>query len=206
MTFPDIGAARPAISRRSVVLPPPFGPASAITSPWRPARSTSSSTGTPSKPAAAPETVQASPPGARILGAGIAAAGRHAAGSASVTQPRSTTSSASAPGISLLRRCSDTITARPPAVARRAAASSSSAPSGSSCDVGSSRTTSRGRIASADASASRWRSPPLKVRTARPARCSMPTSWRASPTRWAISRCGMAAFSSPNATSRSTVA
>ncbi len=81
-------------------------------------------------------------------------------------------------------RCSATTTANP---ASRPAASIAvmmlAAPSGSSWLVGSSRTSRRGRVASAEAIATRCRSPPESSPGRRSARCSVPTARIAQSTR-----------------------
>src|SRR5450759_4906940 len=60
--FPDIGDRAPAMSRSKVVLPPPFGPERATTSPWWPNASIESSTTRPPKPALTPASDQARGP------------------------------------------------------------------------------------------------------------------------------------------------
>src|SRR6202521_1699405 len=201
-TFPDIGAIAPAMSRRKVVLPPPFGPETTTTSPWWPATSIESSTTRPPKPAVTPASDHATGP--RLDRIGRVADRLGAAGQAALTDPRSTMSDALVCVSNRSSRCSAMTAARPCSTRFLTASSTIDAPSASSCDVGSSSTTRRGRIARAEASATRWRSPPLNVRTLRPARCAAPAAWSASSTRAAISRGGRAMFSSPKATSRST--
>ena len=85
------------------------------------------------------------------------------------------------------------------------AARTAAAPHGSSWEVGSSRATSAGRRTRTEASCTRWRSPPERVERRRLRRPSIPSEAIASSTRSCISARGRPAFSSPKATSRSTV-
>src|ERR1700676_425277 len=94
-TLPADGCTAPAIRRSRVVLPPPFGPQSATTSPRCPAASTESSTTRPPKPALAPASDHATGPrddgvDVRALGLGDV----DGVGGAVVTEPLSTVTSA----------------------------------------------------------------------------------------------------------------
>ena len=98
-------------------------------------------------------------------------------------------------------RCSDTSTAQ----GRRSTRSkNASAASGSSCEVGSSSSSSLGRSASAEARQTRCSSPAESSETARSARCRAPTAASASSTRGQISADATPTFSRPNATSFAT--
>src|SRR5260370_5669646 len=77
--FPATGDSAPATSRSKVVLPPPFGPESAITSPWWPVRSTASRTGRPPNPAVTPASDHATAPpreGVERIAGGLYATGQ----------------------------------------------------------------------------------------------------------------------------------
>ncbi len=121
------------------------------------------------------------------------------------TAPTPSTTARSASGAARSRRCSASSTVVPRSALRRAtAASTSSAPWGSSCDVGSSRTSADGDAASAPAIATRWRSPPDSVVGARRRRCAMPSASSVSSTRRRIAVSERPRFSSTNAMSCST--
>ncbi len=90
----------------------------------------------------------------------------------------------SANGITRSSRCSATSTARPTSSTSRArVASTSSAAVGSSAEVGSSSTSSRGCIASTDPIATRCCCPPERVRRSRARSSAMPSRSRVSSTR-----------------------
>ncbi len=102
-------------------------------------------------------------------------------------------------------RCSTTTSVVERSATRRPTASrTSSTPTGSRLAVGSSRSNSPGRIASAPASASRCRWPPDSRSVLWSRGSARPTSARAVRTRGQISSRGTARFSSPNATSSPT--
>ncbi len=108
-------------------------------------------------------------------------------------------------GAARSRRCSASSTVVPRSALRRpTAARTSSAPWGSSCDVGSSRTSAWGAAARAPAIAARWRSPPDSVLGERSRRCAMPSASSASSTRRRMTTSVMPRFSSAKATSCST--
>ena len=192
--------------RKSVVLPPPFGPVKARISPAFPPRVTPSSTGWPLKPAVTPLSDHASGPGAEVRGTFTATtAVRQSLGAWAWTRPFSTDTTLSALRTSCSSRCSEITSVRPVFRSRDADVRTNDAPSGSSWEVGSSRTTSRGCMARTAAKATRWRSPPLRERMRRPTKCCAPASASASSTRDAIAKVAIPIFSRPNATSRSTV-
>ena len=103
-------------------------------------------------------------------------------------------------------RCSATTTDTPEPASRSHSRRRPSAPSASSWDVGSSSTSSRGVIASAEARATRWRWPPDRVAMRRFPSGEIPITASASSTRWRIEAGGSPRFSGPKATSRRTVA
>ena len=91
------------------------------------------------------------------------------------------------------------------APSRSTAARKSAAASGSSCEVGSSRSSSRGSSASAEARQTRCSSPPESSIVLRPQRWSASTDSSARSTRGQISRGATPRFSSPKATSFATM-
>ena len=208
-TCPESGASSPAMVRSSVVFPPPLGPTRATTSPSCPSRADpfedgrARRTGRDVAPArhAIVEGPAARPP--RLPVPSTMRRVPPVAPSAMFPPSTAITRPLSEPSWSM--RCSATTTAVPDRASAARMATSERAPSSSSWESGSSSTSRRGRIARTPASARRWRSPPESVATARPRRCAMPARSSASPTRRSIAAGAMAMFSSPNATSRSTV-
>ncbi len=144
-TVPASGGSSPASVRSSVVLPEPFGPVSATTSPAAPAREMPSRMAPPAAPAGPAATSRSSHdvPGPSKRWRGLAAAAlRIASGVVRATRPPSTSSSRSAAGRSNSTRCSAITTACPASTSFRQATSTASVPSRSNCEVGSSRATS----------------------------------------------------------------
>ena len=101
---------------------------------------------------------------------------RKLAGSESqATRPSSIASTRSAAGRQRSSRCSASTTAVPHSSFRRRSSHTSSSPAtGSSCEVGSSSSSSRGRATSAAAMATRWSSPPDSESVRRSSRWPMP--------------------------------
>ncbi len=193
--------------RSRVVLPPPLGPTRATTSPSRPSRETPSRRGVRAGPVATPLNSHATRAAGedRVWDAAVSTTRLAARLPTSTTCPASIASTRPPSRASWSRRCSAMITAVPSPASAPRIVTTERPPSSSSCESGSSSTSTRGCIASTPASARRCRSPPESVLTARPRRCAMPVFSSASATRPGMAAAGTARFSSPNATSRSTV-
>ena len=182
-------AARPR-SCASVVLPDPFGPSSATISPRRSSRSTPSSTGTAGRYAnetSADRRATSSARGslcsrntsscARVERSLARPATRAPSprGASSRMRPPSTKSTRVASSSARATRCSERTTVAP---SRSTARGRAPAASGSSCEVGSSRSSSAGSSASAEARQTRCSSPPESSAVFRPQRWSASTASR----------------------------
>ena len=135
------------------------------------------------------------------------ACSRKPRGSASiVTAPSSSAITRSAAARQRSSRCSASTTAVPhSSLTRRRTPRSSSPATGSSWDVGSSSSSSRGRPASAAPSATRWSSPPDSSCVERSSRPATPSASAASSTPRATAASLQPRFSSGNASSARTV-
>ena len=145
--------------------------------------------------------------------AGVASGGRASAAQArnsrgspsQTTRPRSSAMARSAAGRQRSRRCSAiTIVVPHSSLSRRKSQISSSPATGSSCEVGSSSSSSSGLWASAPASATRCSSPPDSVSVRRSSSCAMPSASAASSTARATAAAGSPRCSSASAISART--
>ena len=125
-----------------------------------------------------------------------------ARGASRSTRPPSTKTTRVASSSARATRCSERTTVAP---SRSTAARSSAAASGSSCDIGSSRSRSRGSSASAEARQTRCSSPPESSTVFRPQRWSASSDSSARSTLGQISGGATPRFSSPKATSLATI-
>ena len=126
--------------------------------------------------------------------------------SSATTRPARSSSTRSAAGRQRSSRCSASTIAVPhSSFSRRSTPSSSSPATGSSCEVGSSSSSNRGRPASAAASATRCSSPPDSSCVGRSSRPPSPSASAASSTPRATAGAGQPRFSSGKASSDRTL-
>ena len=145
-------------------------------------------------------------PGVASAGASSTAHSKKRPGAAShATAPSTIAITRSAAGRQRSSRCSATTTAVPQSSFRRRSCQTSSSPAtGSSCEVGSSSTSSEGSCTIAAAIATRWSSPPESVSVRRSSRCATPRPSAVSSTALATVAAGSPRCSSGSSSSART--